>query len=357
VKAQNGRTKSRGSQDDAIDAAATTEDGTYELVLWSPGDYVFVASTPAGTPAAVERVTIQAGRNTVDFALAAAAVAGVVVDQEREPIEGVDLVLETSGAQRMARTGRTSRDGTFYFPLEAGGGARLRALKTGYVPQTLELQLDSDVESPRLEIVLTRQPRLEGVLLSAAGMPVTGGWVSVWVPEAGGQARAVGEATTDLEGRFSLPTTSATAVGLASGPGCPLTLFRVATGQAEATVSCAAGLSAMTLVFSDEQQRPYPGARLILVREGFVIPPGALARHQGSLGLATESDAQGRLVLAALAPGDYRAYLAQAANEGLAWLESDQGYLGTFTLPAQGHEEYGVAVEREELPNLTSPGE
>ncbi len=84
-----------------------------------------------------------------------------------------------------------------------------------------------------------------------------------------------------------------------------------------------------------------------------MIPWHALATHLATLGLPAASDAYGRLILAALAPGEYRAFLLDATNEQLIRSGSDQGYLGSFSLGALELSEVEVEIDRGRLPRIS----
>ena len=92
--------------------------------------------------------------------------------------------------------------------------------------------------------------------------------------------------------------------------------------------------AALDLTLVDETGRPLPHAGVILRQGGLVVPQAVLASHLRALGLLSQADGAGRLVIAGLPPGDYELFLSARSSESTIAAGSPQGFLATVALPA-----------------------
>jgi len=151
-----------------VGSARTDEDGTFEVSGLPPDTPVRVAVSHAGfRNLVVEGVVASAGPR--DFALEAGLrVAGVVVDEEGEPVVGVSVRLVVEGTR--GRWTRTDDEGRFEMGGLDAGTAKLqvRAARSGFVDiDPVEVRAgDTDVR-----IVLRRGLTIEGVVKERDGKP------------------------------------------------------------------------------------------------------------------------------------------------------------------------------------------
>lgn len=149
----------------------TDEDGAYETTVWDAGPHSFHLVGPDGRPADAEHAEVQPPSVRVDFHLAPGEVEGIVVDEEGEPVAEAALTVgwEMAGGGRSMSSRRAGEDGTFRFPVEAGGGTlELIASHDGFRPETLRVPVPEDTVPPPVVMTLRRGGLLEGRLVTAA---------------------------------------------------------------------------------------------------------------------------------------------------------------------------------------------
>ena len=122
--------KENATRRDAQAEATTNEEGEYDTLLWSPGDYYVGVQTPEGTPAGFKRLRLESTEERVDFFLEEHDVAGIVLDDHERPVANARVALSWN---RYFRLARTDEKGSFSFPLTEDGRGTVRALKNGYL--------------------------------------------------------------------------------------------------------------------------------------------------------------------------------------------------------------------------------
>lgn len=90
---------------------------------------------------------------------------------------------------------------------------------------------------------------------------------------------------------------------------------------------------------------PVAGRSVFLRRDGILVPNMVLIGHLGRLGLPAAADGSGRLLLAALAPGRYELFLADATSPELIAAGSPQGFLAAADLAPLATTELQVELE------------
>jgi len=336
--------KENATRRDAQAEATTNEEGEFETLLWSPGDYNAGVQTPEGTPAGYKRLRLENAEERVDFFLEEHDVAGVVLDERNRPVPGASVFL--SWNHRYHRLARTGEKGAFSFPLTEDGRGTVRTLKAGYLePPLVEVEAHGEAYPPPLVVRLKRTGLLSGRLLSSAG-PAAGASLISFRLEPGGRATPLGIAAGDSEGRFELAAADGAPTRVfATGAGCPLTSFDLTPSAEEVVMHCAELPASLELRFADAQRKPVPGKDVFLRKDGVVIPNEVVAMHLGSLHLPMATDAGGRLFLAGLAPGNYDVYLAEATNPELIAQGLPNGFLTASSLAPLTTTELEVTLE------------
>jgi protocatechuate 3,4-dioxygenase beta subunit len=153
-----------------------------------------------------------------------ATVAGRVVDEEGDPVEGaalevrVDTIIYGQGGV-IAREAETAADGTFRLSAVPVGESLLAFERQGFIAETEDLDLLEGQVVDELELVLSRGRRVSGRVVWPDGAPAAGADVSLSfdMSQMGGMAAfnamtgAEGEALTDDDGAFAI-------TGLGNGP-------------------------------------------------------------------------------------------------------------------------------------------
>jgi hypothetical protein len=320
--------------------AVTDEDGAYEATVWDAGPHSFHLVGPDGRPADAEHADVQPPSVRVDFHLAPGEVEGIVVDEEGEPVAEAGLMVrwEMAGGGTSMGSRRTGEDGTFRFPLEAGGGIlELTASHDGFRPETLRVPVPEDTVPPPVVLTLRRGGLLEGRLVTAAGAPAAGATVQSFRVGADGGLERRASTRTGADGGFELlPAEPPPTRLFATGPGCPLTAADVTDTSEPVLLTCPDAPGTLLLRFVDGEGRPVAG-ELVLLRHGdLVIPLSVVLSHLSLLGQSTTSDGSGRLIVPGLPPGGYDVYLLRFTSEPLAAQGRPEGHAGSVTvLPGQ----------------------
>lgn len=331
--------KENATRRDAQAEATTDEEGEYQTVLWSPGDYFAMLETPQGTPAGMRRVRLESAEERVDFYLEGQDVAGTVVDERDRPIADASVILSWN---RYHRSAATDKNGLFSFPLTENGRGSVRAMKPGYSePPPVEIEAQPGAYPPPLILRLKRRGILAGRLLGYAGPAVGAVLLAV-----GDRGELLGMASADPEGQFELPASAGAPTRVfATGAGCPLTTFALVPSEDELVLRCAEQPASLELRFTDTHGKPVPGKSVFARRDGVVIPEGVLSMHLSSLHLSAATDGGGRLLLVGLAPGNYDFYLSEATNPELISSGLPHGFLTTASLAPLTTSELEVTVE------------
>ena len=321
--------KPNGTRRDAQAEATTDEGGTYETVLWSPGDYFARLDTPEGTPADSKRISLENREEQVDFHLEDQDVRGVVLDDRDRPIPAARVLLKLGGLSRMASS---DEKGAFLFPLPDTGVCRVEAVKQGYLDRaSAEVVINPNTPVAPVVLHLKRAGVLSGRIL--AGGPAAGASLLGYRVQPGGLATYVGETVADAEGGFaSPPPEGGTTRVFVTGGGCPLASFDVQPSAKELSLHCPEVPASLALQFEDKQGHPVAGRSVFARKEGVIIPNEVLIRHLGRFNLPAAADGGGRLFLVGLAPGSYDLFLVEATFPELVAQGSQQGFLTAATL-------------------------
>ena len=199
--------------------AVTREDGSYELLLDSPGRaYVRVTALDGSTNYVVRNVEVpDADTYVLDFDFARVPMSGIVVDAETDlPISLANVwarPTSASGNGLPART-LTGSDGRFQTEVEKGE-CRVTVWAEGYPAQAKVVDVGSS-GVPDVRVALSRGSTLQGRVLDAQGRGVGGlnvGAIS-GNPRLGG---SVDVATTLPDGSFRFSALLARPYGLFTG--------------------------------------------------------------------------------------------------------------------------------------------
>ncbi len=192
----------------AVGASATTLQGdlTFELEHVVPGDVTVWWVSDVVRPVRREILLAAGETATVELPVEIGVeVAGVVLDEDGEAVQGARLSAVVGGAPA---TATTDSRGTFRMRGLAPGELRLTVVADGLVERRVVLGELADRERRTgLEIVLARGSSLAGRIVDADGEPVAK--VSIEIEST--SSRRSHSATTDDEGRFRVS-------GLDDGP-------------------------------------------------------------------------------------------------------------------------------------------
>jgi len=333
---------SRATRGDISAEGVSDDEGRYELTVWTPGRYGLLVRSPARTPTAGHKDLTTDGDEDrrMDFDLNAMAFQGRVVDEDGKPVEAAHAVLRWQGVL----VAHTDAEGRFEIAVEGEGTGTLHAVKPGYrESDPVDVQVKGEEPIPFVTLVLKRKGTIRGKVLSASGSPVPNAWVG-----SGGASLERGpflySATRSAaDGGFEVEIPPGPPRVFVSGPGCPLSWFDLPAQaqpeggsgeEAPVLVRCPALPSALELSLLDSAGKPLAHAGVILRREGAIVPGGVLATHLQLLGLPTETDGTGHLILAGLSPGDYELFLNTQSSESTIAIGRREGYLSAVSLPA-----------------------
>jgi hypothetical protein len=337
----------KGAKGDISAKAASDDSGRYELTLWIPGWYGFFLHSPSGNTVAGHKDLTTEGddERKVDFDLQASAFHGTVVNEAGRPVEKAVVTVRWEGLL----SATTDDHGSFEVGVQGEGTGTLTAYKNGYrESDPVDIPVAKDAPIPPVNLILHRKEVVTGRVLSAAGSPVAGAAVDVLVstPESGPVPYRVIRSGSD--GTFEVESPPGPPRVFVSGPGCPLSGFDLPTpapsggGGAADTgapapppiLRCPELPAALELTLVDDRGNPIAHAGAILRREGAIVPQHVLADHLRLLGLPSETDGTGHLILAGLAPGNYELFLNTISSESTIAAGSRQGYLTSVALPA-----------------------
>jgi hypothetical protein len=148
----------------------------------------------------------EAGPITVELA-AAESIVGEVTGRRRDPIDAVEITLQTESGIRHART---DREGSFKIGDLSPGPVRVRARAKGFAPATRDVTVlerggTRPTDVPRIE--LAEEGVVEGVVVDPSGSPIPGARIAkdavpTFLPAG---APLVGMSVADGKGHFRLP--------------------------------------------------------------------------------------------------------------------------------------------------------
>jgi hypothetical protein len=333
--------KPQGARGDVADVATSDEAGHYELTLWTPGWYTLHLRSSARTPAAGHQELRTEGdeERKVDFELDASPLAGKVVDEEGRPVEKARVALRWQGLL----TADTDAEGRFEIEVEGEGTGTLSAGKPGYrEADPIDVLVKDGTATPPVTLTLKRKNTARATLLSADGHPVPGAWVgsSGFSLEQG--PFLFSETRSNPEGTFEVEVPPGPSRLFVSGPACPLSGFdppsmagaaqTAGESPAPPVLHCPPLPAALEMTLVDDTGKPLPHAGIILRRDGEIVPQSVLASHLRWLGLSSETDGGGHLILAGLAPGAYELFLAGLSSESTIAGGRRQGFLTAVVL-------------------------
>lgn len=335
--------KPNATRRDAQAEATTNEEGEYEALLRSPGDYYVGVQTPAGTPAGFKRLHLESDEERVDFFLEEHDISGVVLDERDRPVEEAGVALSWNRYHRLAKT---DEQGAFSFPLTEDGQGTIQTGKPGYLsPSPLEVTALPGAYPPPLVLHLKRTGLLSGKILNSAG-PAAGASLFGYRLEPGGTATFLGLAVADAEGRFELAAADGAPTRIfVTGAGCPLISFDTVPSPEELTLRCPELPASLELRFADTHGKPLPGKAVFARRDGVIIPAEILSEHLSRLHLLAAADGGGRLLLPGLAPGSYDVYLTEATSPELVASGLPNGFLTASTLAPLTTTELEITLE------------
>jgi hypothetical protein len=346
----------RGAMLDAAATCLTGDDGKYELTVWSPGTYMLNLKSAAGRSVPSYKTLLAVGDDdqTIDFNLSAATVQGTVVDPDGKPVALAQVVVTGWSSSLLVPT---DANGQFSLDAPGPGSGDAQARKRGYRPSDsahFQVGDTDDAAVPPMTLVLQRGTSGLGTVQNAAGAPVPGALViSLATTPQGPKAYALTHAEAD--GTFEVDLPPGPAQALVSGPGCPLFFAALsaarlvagneeggATDQGSASmppastgmvIQCPSQPATIELTLQDDAGNPVPNIPMILRWNGAVIPETALAAHLQALGLSSETDGMGRLVIAGISPGAYDLFAATRVSDAMVFQGLQIGYLTSVTLP------------------------
>lgn len=214
--------------DGATMPAETDDDGEYELSLPHEGSWRVELKNDKTRVRLFRLLRAEVRRRDgeefarVDIKLPAGRVTGTVVDASGKPADAIVVVRREDGdmlAQVFAEGGKFEIAGL------QKGNARIDAL----TPETRSELLPVDItEKTEVELVLRRQDKVRGVVVTREGHPLAGAIVRA----VSSGFSSIGDAVTGSSGRFemSLPSTKAPITFLLLAPRSPIRMISVPAG-------------------------------------------------------------------------------------------------------------------------------
>ncbi|MES1244184.1 MAG: carboxypeptidase-like regulatory domain-containing protein [Acidobacteriota bacterium] len=323
--------KPNATSRDAEAEATTDGEGSYEMVVWKPGEYFAILSSPEGSPATFRRLWLDRDEDDVDFQVEESGVGGVVVDEKGEPLpESAVYFTWNQLSHRMASTGAK---GAFFFPVTEAGDGEVKAMKSGYVPaEPVTVAVRPEAVTPPLVVRLKKAAVIAGRLVSAGG-PAAGARIQSYRTSPAGVALFLGRTAAKADGSFEVASAETGPTNLyVSGAGCPLSGFVVQPSQHSVALRCAGPPASLELTLKDPRGTPLPGRTVLVRTQGAFIPTAVLIEHLGQFRIQAASDGLGRLFLVGLAPGSYELYLGDVTSPEMVALGSPEGFLTASSL-------------------------
>jgi hypothetical protein len=323
--------KPNATSRDAEAEATADGEGKYEMVVWKPGEYFAILSSPEGSPATFRRLWLDRDEDDVDFYVEESGVGGAVVDEKGEPLP--EAAVYFTWNQLSHRMASTDSKGAFFFPVTEAGEGEVKVMKSGYVPtEPLAVAVRPEAPTPPLVVRMKKAAVIAGRILSAGG-PAAGAAIQSYRMIPSGGAVFLGRTTSKPDGSFEVASAEAGPTSLyVSGAGCPLTSFLVQPGLNGVSLRCAGLPSSLELTLKDPQGKPLPGRTVLVRAQGSFIPAAVLIEHLGQFRIQAASDGMGRLFLVGLAPGSYDLYLGDVTSPEMVALGSPEGFLMSTSL-------------------------
>lgn len=247
-----------GPNERELSAIRADADGRFEARGLQPGPWTLFASSDRHgafdrAPETVDVARAETEEVIIDLAFAA-AIAGVVVDQDGAPVPGVSVEFQHTRIDD-GGIGITSVDGTFRAATMTGGGqyqstvrpyqgssSSLRPAVGAEFPLITLADGDSEVTGVVLAVQLDRLS-IAGTVVDTDGAPVADARVTAEMMQRGEDPRFFrwvhyAAATTDMEGRFSIGDLSAGTYALQarSPAGAEATVAGVRAGRTDVAV-------------------------------------------------------------------------------------------------------------------------
>lgn len=336
--------KPNATRRDAQAEATTDEEGTFETLLWAPGDYVALLRSPEGIPAASRELRIVGDEEELNFQLEENGIAGVVTDERGSPVARATVQLEWNLTS--FRLATTDARGAFDFAVTEPGEGKVKAMKAGYLsPEPVAVTVHPEAVSPPLVIQLRRGARVSGQILSSRG-PAAGASIQSYQTDSGGQLRFLDASVVQEDGAFEIAGSEKGAIRLfVTGSGCPLSVFSVQPSAEGLVLRCSDTPSSLELTLEDSQSKPIAGRTVFLLRDGALIPAAVLIDHLSRFRIPAATDGSGHLYLVGLAPGHYDLYLADITSPELIALGVKEGLLTSAYLAPFATVEFKITVD------------
>jgi hypothetical protein len=323
--------KPNATNRDAQAEATADGDGRYEMVVWKPGEYFAVLSSPEGSPATFRRLWLDRDEDDVDFYVEESGVGGVVVDEKGEPLP--ESAVYFTWNQLSHRMASTDAKGAFFFAVTESGEGEVKVMKSGYVPaEPVTVSVRTEALTPPLVVRMKKAAAIAGRVITANG-PAAGAMIQSYRVTPAGVAVFLGRTTAKPDGSFEVAAAESGPTSLyISGAGCPLSSHVVQPAERTVSLRCAQLPASLELTLKDPQGRPLPGRTVLVRAQGGFIPAPVLIEHLGQFRIQAASDGMGRLFLVGLAPGSYELYLGDVTSPEMVTLGSPEGFLTATTL-------------------------
>lgn len=295
--------------------AITNEDGSYEAVLWTAGQYFFVVRAGGiQAPGALRVAEIPSNGARVDFQLHQDDLTGQVLDQDDRPVPAASVHLTFDRRDHLLSD--TEPNGRFRFPLPGPGHAQLEATKRGYERSAIVELAIGEGPPPPVVLKLPKLESIKGKVALPSGAPAVNVGVASYAVSPGRPSTSLASVLTDSQGTFEIPRAIGGVTRLfVTGAGCPLMAVDLPDDAEEQLLRCAGAAAGLDLLMTDPRGRPLPNETIILRWAGKVIPRELLQAHQRLLGLSAHTDGTGRLPLVGLPDGPYDLFSGAGSSE------------------------------------------
>jgi hypothetical protein len=285
-------------------------EGGFHGVLPRDGWWPVDVASPERKLETRTKVKVEAGRDglaEVEIELPATRVFGKVLDEKGRPMPSARLVVNTPDADVLASA-------------DEAGSFDVRGLSEGMVQVSgvfssgegewtsdrIALFLRDGEETGPIELRMRKNRRFSGTVQSPLG-PVPGASILV-IPLR--PPSLAGTARTDLDGSFTalVPAATESAVVIVSPPGHALKAFTVPVGDAPQTLRVGReGGELEVLVPEKSEDIEREEVILMVFQNGLPLPTRIL--NQWALGHGRDLAIPGKVAVADVAPGEYRACL------------------------------------------------
>jgi uncharacterized GH25 family protein len=209
--------------------AFTNDDGTFVLENVPPGPTQLVVNAPGYTTAQIPGLSVEDGKTVSDVEVAldtGVKLTGRVTSSEGTPLSGVNVRLnETASGARVIRmnpagaTATTNPNGEYTLEAVDPGEKTFTFTRQGYLSEQRTVTLSE--KEARLDVTLSSGVRLNGAVMTEAGVPVADASVTAMSPSDPSFGRQV---RSDSSGNFQIEglapghyTLTASKAGLANG--------------------------------------------------------------------------------------------------------------------------------------------